>query len=135
MTAIDPVLCAFCQTEVHPPRSRNTWKYACSRVCFGLYIDTALLTDYRIKEHKGVRIHPQSPTKRCTVYGVQFQQENGWYEVSDPRMLDKLKNVKDGRGQHMFEIQLDTANTVGLYKGTEELTLCLQETLPHTTPG
>jgi hypothetical protein len=127
MIDIDPVLCVFCQTEIYAPRSRKTWVYACSKTCFDLYLDTALLTDYRIKEHQGVRIHPKSLTKRCTVYGVQFQQEKGWYEISDPHLLNKLGSVKDGRVGYMFEIRLNTTHTVGLYKGTEELTLCLQE--------
>lgn len=85
-----------------------------------------LLLGYHTQTHNGVRIRPQSPTKLCTVYGVTFRQDAGWYEIKNPRLLDKLQTVRD-RGGRTFDVQLNTGWVVGLYKDGEEFTLCSQE--------
>lgn len=120
-----PSECEFCQAEIHPFHAVVGWKYVCSKTCFDLYLSMMLLLGYHTQPHIGVRIRPQSPTKLCTVHGVIFRQDAGWYEIRNPRLLDKLQTVRDRCGR-TFDVQLNPEGIVGLYKEGEKFTLCIQ---------
>ena len=57
-----------------------------------------------------VRVKPYNPkrrafTQRCTYRGKRFEADRGWYRISGRRISEEISEIKDSKGNYIFEVK------------------------------